>query len=160
MRFALWWGIVLQLGDDLQDVRSDRRAGSRTLYTQCAGSGEPLDRVTNRTFHFGSFAMQHMAEMRDADPALADLLKKSARVLLIRSAAGAAELYTPAYLRELEPFSPFGFDYMQKREDDLARRKRDYAGLFERLIACRGFETSFSAQNIPNARCFNAVVTE
>ena len=53
-RFAFLWGIVLQLGDDLQDVREDLHDGVLTVFSQAAGSErrERLDRLTNRTLHF------------------------------------------------------------------------------------------------------------
>ena len=31
-RFAFDWGVLLQLGDDLQDVREDMQRGSMTLF--------------------------------------------------------------------------------------------------------------------------------
>ena len=38
-RFAFEWGVLLQLGDDLQDLREDRARGSATLFTR--GPGDP-----------------------------------------------------------------------------------------------------------------------
>lgn len=137
--FAFRWGIVLQLGDDLQDVASDLHRGSRTLYTMRAGR-EPLDQITTRTFHFGRLALAQMESAGSGAPVLHQLLRKSS-LLLIRSAAGAANLYTAEYLDRLEAYSPFRFEFLRRREDDLARRNREYALLFEELIRCRAIET-------------------
>jgi hypothetical protein len=47
-RFAFDWGVLLQLGDDLQDVREDSGNGLRTVFSTAAANG-PLDALTNRT---------------------------------------------------------------------------------------------------------------
>jgi hypothetical protein len=139
-RFSFDWGVVLQLGDDLQDVRSDLRRGSLTLFTQAA-AGEPLDTITNRTLHFGRWAMQSMDRLPAANPVLKELLKRSSRLLLIRSAACANELYTEPYLQQLETWSPFRFEFLRRREQQVARSREAYAALFEDLIKIRRNET-------------------
>ena len=58
-RFAYFWGVFLQLADDLQDLLEDRGSGARTLFTEAAGR-EPLDVLTAKTLHFGITAMREM----------------------------------------------------------------------------------------------------
>ncbi|MBV9760387.1 MAG: hypothetical protein JO340_07485 [Acidobacteriaceae bacterium] len=139
-RFAFQWGVVLQLGDDLQDVLSDSQRGSRTLYTQDAAR-QPLDRITARTLHFGRWVMTAMAPLEKGEPVLKRLLQKSSQLLLVRSTAGAGALYTPSFLDNLQPYSPFRFEFLRRREQDLAARKREYAVLFEDLIRSHSVET-------------------
>jgi len=124
---------VLQLGDDLQDVQSDRQRGSRTLFSQAARR-EPLDALTNRTFDFGQKVMARMSGLRNSAEALKELLTRSSRVLLIRSAATVPKLYTERYLAELEHYSPFGFAFLRSREKRLSKRSRRYAHVCERLL--------------------------
>jgi hypothetical protein len=144
-RFAFQWGVVLQLGDDLQDVLSDRRRGSLTLYTQTA-SREPLDEITNRTLHFGRWAMQAMDQLPNGRPVLKELLKRSSQLLLIRSAAGADQLYSAPYLRQLENYSPFRFEFLREREQQVAKSRQEYAAMFEDLIKIRRDETHFGVR--------------
>jgi len=59
-RFAFEWGVLLQLGDDLQDLHDDQRRGSKTLFTQVAASGKPLDAVTLQLFRFAQKVGQRM----------------------------------------------------------------------------------------------------
>lgn len=47
-RFAFDWGVLLQLGDDLQDLREDLRRGSSTLFTRAVRRGESLDGLVTR----------------------------------------------------------------------------------------------------------------
>ena len=42
-QIAFDWGVLLQLGDDLQDIREDLRRGSATLFTRAAAAGIPLE---------------------------------------------------------------------------------------------------------------------
>ena len=97
--------------------------------------------------------MAGIDQLPENSPVLKQLLQKSAQLLLIRSAAGLKQLFTARYLRQLETYSPFGFDYLDHREQELARRQREYALLFEDLIRIRRNEThrrirTFRLQNV------------
>lgn len=133
-RFAFNWGVVLQLGDDLQDFYSDRARGSLTLFTAAAAHGT-LDEITNRTLHFSQRVMEQMTDLPNASASLQRLLARSSRLLLIRSAANAPDAYTTEYLSELEKHSPFRFDFLRDREQRFLRRRRSYARLFEQVIS-------------------------
>lgn len=151
-KFAFEWGVVLQLGDDLQDVRTDSNRGSRTLFSEQAGGGA-LDEITTRTLQFGRLVLAQTDMVNSGPPILSELLRRSAQLLLIRSAASAPELYSAQYLGRLERYSPFRFEFLRERESELARRKRDYGWLFEELIRIRGIETqnrvrTFRAENV------------
>ncbi len=132
--FAFNWGVVLQLGDDLQDLYSDRSRGSLTLFTRAAAQGT-LDKITNRTLHFSQYVMTQMPGPRNASLRLNALLAASSRMLLIRSAANAPDAYSTDYLGELEKYSPFRFDFLRSREKRFARRRRSYARLFEYAVS-------------------------
>ncbi len=61
-QFVFAWGALLQLVDDLQDLRPDRREGSLTIFTQAAGR-VPLDELTTRTLCFGQRVMRRMDQL-------------------------------------------------------------------------------------------------
>jgi hypothetical protein len=132
-RFAFNWGVVLQLGDDLQDFHSDRKSGSLTLFTQAAERGN-LDEITNRTLNFSQGVMRQMDGLANCREELKHLLARSSRLLLIRSAAAAPEWYTASFLDRLERHSPFGFAFLRDREQRFARRRRSYSRLFEQAL--------------------------
>lgn len=133
-QFAFNWGVVLQLGDDLQDLYSDRARGALTLFTRAAARGT-LDEITSRTLHFSQRIMAQLPLLRKSSITLRDLLAGSSRMLVIRSAANAPDAYTSAYLSELETYSPFRFDFLRSREERFLRRRRSYARLFEQVIS-------------------------
>ncbi len=131
--FAFQWGVVLQLSDDLQDVRQDGRCGSLTLFSQAA-KDEPLDRLTNRLFDFARTVMAGIARLPNGSNTLQQLLTRSSRTLVIRSAASAPELYSKAYLSEMENYSPFRFEFLRNREQRFFRSTRSYARIFDLLL--------------------------
>lgn len=51
-RFSFEWGVLLQLGDDLQDVGEDLRRGSLTLFSRAALQGSPLDSLVIQLLSF------------------------------------------------------------------------------------------------------------
>lgn len=97
-RFTFHWGVMLQLVDDLQDIREDSADGVLTLFSQ-AVEHEPLNMVTNRTFHFGERVMRLLDQAGAAESAtLKELIRRSALSFLLHCASDAGELYTNAYL--------------------------------------------------------------
>jgi hypothetical protein len=121
-RFTYEWGVLLQLGDDLQDIREDAAAGIHTLFSRALGR-EPLDELTNRTFHFAREVLARMAELEKAPPALKELIGHSTFSLLIRAAGAAREFYSERYIAKLEACSPFRFAFLDSRRGQLARRQ-------------------------------------
>ena len=142
-RFVFFWGILLQLADDLQDVREDCRDGVRTLFSQCAGR-EALDAVTSRTLHFGRYTMLLLHRLPGASCLpLRQLIQRSSLSIIIRSAGEAGELYTPEYLAGLECHSPFRFAFLNERRAQFAKRSGMLVKLFESFLAGDEDEPAF-----------------
>lgn len=142
-RFVFYWGVLLQLADDLQDVREDCRDGVLTLFSKRAGR-EALDALTNRTLHFGqrTMALMHRLQAADCLP-LQQLIQRSSLSILIRSAGEAGEFYTPEYLNCLERHSPFRFSFLNERRAQFAKRSGMLVRLFESFLAGDEDEPAF-----------------
>ncbi len=143
-RFAFEWGVLLQLGDDLQDVREDAAGGIRTLFSEAMGC-EPLDELTNRTFHFTQRVMTELDELETAPTALKDLIRQSSCSLLIRAAGAAREYYSQPYIARLEMYSPFRFTFVDSRRELLARRQDLIEKLGEVFLAAEDDEPVFGS---------------
>jgi hypothetical protein len=133
-RFAFEWGVLLQLGDDLQDVNEDLRRGSDTLFTRAAAAGHPLDSHVMQLLNFS----QHVADCMDRLPygseQLKNLLRMSWRSLVLMAVVDAQQFFTKAFLAELEPYSAFRFDFLRERNSNVAARESLYARLFEAFV--------------------------
>ena len=133
-RFAFEWGVLLQLGDDLQDVREDLRRRSMTLFSQAAAAGRRLDGLTIQLLKFSEHVGKSMGELPQGTAVFKELLEMSWRSLIIGAVAESREYFSEAFLREAEQFSPFGFDFLRTRKDRLASRQGLHARLFGALL--------------------------
>ncbi len=133
-RFAFEWGMLLQLGDDLQDVREDLRRRSMTLFSRAAADGRALDGLTIQLWKFGEHVARRMEELRGGGAAFKNLLTMSWRSLIVTAVADSREFFSAAFLREAERHSPFRFDFLRTRKERLAARQGLYARLFGALL--------------------------
>jgi hypothetical protein len=134
IRFAFDWGVLLQLGDDLQDVQEDLARGSVTLFTRAAAEGRPLDELVLQLLHFSRNIADRMDRLPNGSPALKDLLRMSWRSLILMAVASAPSFFTPAFLKDLETSSTFGFDFLRARNQKLTGRPSLYAFLYDAFV--------------------------
>jgi hypothetical protein len=145
-RFSFAWGVLLQLGDDLQDVRGDLERGSATLFTRAAAQGQPLDSLAAQLLHFSERVAEQMDRLPYGTPSLKNLMRTSWRLLILLAVADARQFFSPAFLAELEPCSPFRFDFLRTRSQKLAGRQALYATLFDSFLETGAKETADNKQ--------------
>jgi hypothetical protein len=133
-RFAFEWGVLLQLGDDLQDVAEDLRRGSATLFTRAASARKPLDSLAAQLLAFGDRVAVRMDELPQGSAMLKSLMRMSWRSLVLMAVASAHEFFRPAFLAELERQSAFRFDFLRARKRRLAGSRGLYAVLCDSFI--------------------------
>lgn len=131
---AFEWGAILQLGDDLEDVREDLRRGSSTLFTRAVQAHTPLDGLAAQLLNFSEATATRMNDFPHGSRTLLDLLRTSWRSIIVSGIANAAEFFSPAFLDQVEAGSPFRFEFLRSRNRQLARRNGVYAKLFNALI--------------------------
>jgi hypothetical protein len=132
--FAFDWGVLLQLGDDLQDVREDVRRGSVTLFSRAAVSGASLDGLATRLLSFSECISDKMDRMPHGTAMLKGLLRMSWRSLIVMAIADSREFFTAQFLAEAERRSPFRFEFLRARRERLAGRRGLFATLFEAFL--------------------------
>ena len=133
-RFAFDWGVLLQLGDDLQDVQEDLRQRSTTLFSRAAAASVPLDSLVRQLLAFSARVADQVDALPHGDPALKRLLRMSWRSLILMAVARSPRSFTPAFLAELEPASPFRFAFLRARHKRLSGRRGLYRILFESFL--------------------------
>jgi hypothetical protein len=130
-RFSFDWGVLLQLGDDLQDVAEDLQRGSLTLFTLAVREGRPLDGLVQQLLHFSERVAEQMEKLQYGSPALKELMRTSWRLLILMAAADAQPYFSREFLAELEPCSGFRFGFLRKRKEKLTGRQALYTPLFD-----------------------------
>ena len=97
-RFSFEWGVLLQLGDDLQDVREDIRRGSVTLFSRAAMQGRPLDGLVIQLLNFSEQVGDRMDDLSNGTEMLKKLLRMSWRSLIVGAVANSHEYFSPGFL--------------------------------------------------------------
>ena len=133
-RFAFDWGVLLQLGDDLQDVKDDLKHGAATLFSRAATAGIPLDHLVRQLLAFSETVADQIDQLPHGDPALKRLLRMSWRSLILMAVARSHRFFSRGFLAEFEPASPFRFDFLRARHKKLAGRRGLYKILFESFL--------------------------
>ncbi len=136
-RFSFEWGVLLQLGDDLQDVREDMRRGSVTLFTRSATQGRSLDSLVIQLLNFSEHVAARMDQLPNGTQMLKNLLRMSWRSLIIGAIANSHEFFSSGFLGEAERWSPFRFEFLRARNQRLTSRHGLYATLFDAFLEAR-----------------------
>ncbi len=134
IRVSFEWGVLLQLGDDLQDVREDLERGSITIFTRAAGQGIALDSLVMQLLQFSHRVADRIDQLPNGTPALKGLLRMSWRSLILMAVADAHQFFSPAFLARLEPCSSFRFDFLRARNNKLNGREALFATLFDAFL--------------------------
>jgi hypothetical protein len=143
-RFAFEWGVLLQLGDDLQDLREDMRRGSTTLFTRAAAMHMPLDGLVTQLLNLSDHIAGQMDCLPNGTSVLKGLLRMSWRSLTLTAVASAQEFFSPLFVANLERSSPFSFNFQCARQKKLAGKQDLYAIIFNAFIEeCESTHSAF-----------------
>ena len=135
--FAFDWGVLLQLGDDLQDVREDLKRGSVTLFTRAAMAGEPLDGLATQLLNRSEQVSDRMDRLPHGSRVLKELLRMSWHSLILMAIADSQKYFSRGFLARAESHSPFRFGFLRARRDRLSGRRGLYARLFDAFLEPR-----------------------
>lgn len=141
-RFSFEWGVLLQLGDDLQDVREDMQRGSITLFSRAAALGRSLDSPVTQLLNFSERVGARMNGLPHGTPIFKELLRMSSRSLVVGAVAESYQFFTPGFLEEAERCSPFRFAFLRERQKRLTSRQGLYAFLFDVFLETSDGEDS------------------
>lgn len=132
--FAFAWGVLLQLGDDLQDIGEDLQRGSETLFTRAVRAGQPLDAMVAQLLTFSEVVGVQLDGLAHGDAFFKNLLRMSWRSLILMAVAQYHTLFTPHFVDGLEVHSPFRFSFLRRRRERLMGRTGLFEHLFERIL--------------------------
>jgi hypothetical protein len=137
IRVAFEWGVLLQLGDDLQDVQDDLERGSVTLFSLAAASGKPMDFLAVKLLQYGEKVGDTMAKLPNGQPYLKELLRMNWRSLTIGAIAISGKFFSKEFLDQAERASPFRFQFLRARRERIDGRSGLNTRIFEALLEAR-----------------------
>ena len=107
------YGIYLQLLDDIQDVKEDLDAETKTMFS--GNTHKSLDNFVNQTIHFGRTALEEMKCFNTSDTDIfLDLMNRSIETMIIESIGMNPVYYSNEFLQKLVKHSPLRFEFVRK----------------------------------------------
>lgn len=111
--FCFGFGLFLQLADDIQDVKEDRKNNHMTLFSQTAGRYE-LDRLANKLFNFiACIVNTKLDSNRKNEKSLQELITKNCFLLILEAIGKNKAFYSKEYYTCLQPFFPIRFSFLK-----------------------------------------------
>jgi hypothetical protein len=131
-RALFGYGIYLQLLDDIQDVKEDNDAKTKTLFS-CLDGKPDLGAFVNRTIHFGRRAMEELRCFTGTEmETMLRLMNRSIETMIIELVGLNPDSYSDDYLQSLEKYSPLRFMFLrQKRSQSKSQRFSLFKKYFE-----------------------------
>lgn len=111
--FVFGLGVFLQLADDLQDVKTDMENRHMTIFSQTCHKWK-LDNITSKLFNF-------MFDIIDYDEyysgrrmkQIKNVIRNNCVFLLLAAIAKNECMFSKQYIKKIEEYSPFHFDYIR-----------------------------------------------
>ena len=124
------YGVYLQLLDDIQDVKEDSLAFTKTMFS-CLPEAD-LASFVNKTIHFGRVALDEMRCFPGVkNNAFLDLMNRSIEMMVIESVGLNNTWYTKNYLAQLEKHSPLHFEFVREKH---SQSKSQHFALFQKYF--------------------------
>ncbi len=111
------YGVYLQLLDDIQDVKEDSGAETKTMFSNLKSND--LGAYVNQTIHFGRTVLEEMKcfEM-PLTATFLSLMNRSIETMIVESVGLNETWYSKEYLKELNRFSPLRFEFVRKKKSE------------------------------------------
>lgn len=112
--FSFGYGFLLQLCDDLQDVKEDKENNHMTVMSQLAGRYE-LDNIVTKLINLTIEVVKEANCFRcENEELVKKLIIDNCVLMIIFAAAMAKEYFSKNYIKEIEKYLPFTMGYIEK----------------------------------------------
>lgn len=119
IKFCIGYGILLQLADDLQDVKEDIKNNNITIMSQLAGKYN-LDSIANKLINFTIDIINNIKD--NSNDALTKLIEDNCLMLIFFSIAFSKEFFSRSYIEEIENYLPFTLRYINNMKANLTKK--------------------------------------
>lgn len=113
--FYLSFGLILQLADDLQDIKEDIKNRIRTLMTFCRRK-RLREATVNRLLHF---TQSCITDFHPKNPELKPFVLQNCRLLILTAVAQNTKYFSGKYLKRIEDFLPLSPDQIRSYTEEL-----------------------------------------
>lgn len=132
IRFLLGYGVVLQLGDDIQDIQSDKLSNSNTIFSILAGKYN-LEALTNKLFRFidnlVSIDLQSM-DFQEKE-LMTNFIRENSFLLILYSVCKSKKYFERRYVKDLERYLPVRVKFLKKVDNRIKRQYKQFKKCFD-----------------------------
>ncbi|WP_107571870.1 hypothetical protein [Clostridioides difficile] len=118
--FCIGYGFLLQISDDLQDVKEDLKYNHKTIITEMAKEGN-LDKVVNKLINF-TIELIDSFKINNKNKSVITMIKNDCLMLILFSVVYNAEFFSVGYIKEVERFIPYTIDYSLEIEEKIKEK--------------------------------------
>lgn len=120
--FCVFYGFLLQLADDLQDVKSDITNNHMTIMSQLAPKYE-LDKISNKLINFTITVLNNTSCFKGENiNELKELIKTNCIMLILFSVILSKEFFSSNYINIIEEYLPFSIKYIENIKFKLRKK--------------------------------------
>jgi len=129
--FAYGYGFLLQLCDDLQDVKSDLENNHMTVMSQLA-TKYPLDVMTNKLINLTIDVVDNARCFKDKNSSeLRKLIKDNCINMILFAIADNEDYFSKAYIEEISKILPFRMSYIKELKKNLNKKFKKLTSIYE-----------------------------
>lgn len=144
IEFFYIYGIMLQLCDDLQDVRMDTKNNHNTIFSLTAKAW-PIDNITDGLFNLVDYVVQFIDKLDIKNPELTkSIIKDNCHLLIYFAIAKNKNFYTKTYIRNIGGNFPYNTGYLKRFHKKLSKEYRKlkpaYNGVSTEKILLEGIK--------------------
>lgn len=110
--FYLCFGLILQLADDLQDIKEDKQKHSQTIMSVNKNKNQ-LEATINRLLHFTHTCI---AGFSPKNSQLHTFTLQNCELMLLAAVAKNAKYFSKSYLENIEEHLPFSISFLEKAQ--------------------------------------------
>ncbi|WP_195263239.1 hypothetical protein [Clostridium sp. 1001275B_160808_H3] len=111
--FCIFYGFLLQLADDLQDIKSDINNNHITIMSQLAPKYN-LDKIVNKLINFTTLFLEKDSCFKGKNiPELKELIKTNCIMLILFSVVLSKEFFSSEYIKIINEYLPFSIKYIE-----------------------------------------------
>ncbi|NJJ36367.1 flagellar protein FliS [Clostridioides difficile] len=109
IEFCIGYGFLLQISDDLQDIKEDLKFNHETVMTETIKNGT-LDKITNKLINF-TIELIDGFKINNKNESVITVIKNDCLMLILFSVVYNAEFFSKEYIKEIEKFIPYTISY-------------------------------------------------
>ncbi|MGO0881762.1 flagellar protein FliS [Clostridioides difficile] len=120
IEFCIGYGFLLQISDDLQDIKEDLKYNHKTIMTEMSKEGL-LDEVANKLINF-TIELIDSFKINNRSEAITDMIKNDCLMLILFSIAYNTEFFSVEYIKKIERFLPYTISYSLEIKEKMRKK--------------------------------------